>query len=47
LADSTELAKVAPPGPPKPDGSPYQGGLSTLQGDPKAKAFGEIGVSGL
>jgi hypothetical protein len=47
LAEADDIAKVAPPGPPKPDGSPYGGGVSTIQGDPKAKAFGEIGVSGL
>jgi hypothetical protein len=47
LAEADDIAKVAPPGPPKTDGSPYGGGASTIQGDPKAKAFGEIGVSGL
>lgn len=47
MAENDDIAKVALPGPPKPEGSPYQGGLSTIQGDPNAKAFGEIGVSGL
>ncbi len=47
MAEADDIAKVAPPGPPKPDGSPYGGGVSTIQGDPNAKAFGEIGVSGL
>jgi hypothetical protein len=47
LADTDTIAKVAPPGAPKPDGAPYGGGYASIQGDPNAKAFGEIGVSGL
>lgn len=47
MADTDTIAKVAPPGAPKPDGSPYGGGYASIQGDPNAKAFGEIGVSGL
>src|SRR4051812_23927706 len=37
-----DLAKLTPPGPPKPEGD---NGL--IVGDPKAKAFEEIGVAGL
>ena len=47
MADTDTIAKVAPPGAPKPDGTPYGGGYASIQGDPNAKAFGEIGVSGL
>ncbi|MCC8945987.1 hypothetical protein H8A97_12980 [Bradyrhizobium sp. Arg62] len=46
MADANDIAKVAPPGPPKIEGSPYAGSVG-IQGDPNAKAFGEIGVSGL
>lgn len=42
MADNDLIAKASPPGPPKPEGS-----AGDIQGDPRAKAFGEIGVSGL
>ncbi|QOZ25298.1 hypothetical protein [Bradyrhizobium sp. CCBAU 51753] len=45
MADANDIAKVSPPGPPRPEGTPYIG--PGIQGDPNAKAFGEIGVSGL
>jgi len=44
--ESGDVAKVAPPGPPQPPTGAF-GNMAGLTGDPNAKAFGEIGVSGL
>ena len=46
MAKRTTIAKAAPPGPPQPPTGPL-GSFISVQGDQNAKAFGEVGVSGL